>query len=145
MKIRPRLTLWLALLGLLFTAAPAEAGTLYARLDTPFVIGDQLFAGGELQVRPSGHGAGLVALLVDGRQVALLFTTKSGTTPFGSQHFLVFQKDERGLLYLSGMKSTSVASRRGYSLEMNVAALSAGLATVPPLDRLRGESARASR
>lgn len=144
-KTKLMLSLAAAAMLVAMVPSPAQAGTLFAHLDAPFVVGDQLFAGGELQLRPVGGGGGLVALLVDGQQVALLFTEKTGSSPLGSQKFLVFYKDQRGMLYLSGMKTISPASARGLSIAMNVAALSPGLATVPPLFPYRGETARASR
>jgi len=127
----------IAMLALGLAAAAAgsaqAAASLGAEITGPVVIGDQLFAGGEVLLRPVGTGS-LLQVLIDGRPVASVFRDGStGRAPASSSR-LVLRQDARGLTHLVGVRRGSPASTRLAHQPLHVATVAAGLLTVPPYE-----------
>jgi hypothetical protein len=125
-----------ALLALGLTAAvgPAQAAaSLGAEVAGPVVIGDQLFAGGAVLLRPVGTG-NLVQVLIDGRPVASIFRDGSAGRAPGAFSRLVLRQDGRGLTHLVGIRHGSHATARSVHQPLRVATVACGLVTVPPYD-----------
>lgn len=121
-------------LGLAAGAASSQAAaSLGAEIAGPVVIGDQLFAGGAVLLRPVGTGS-LVQVLIDGRPVASVFRDGSAGRAPGSASRLVLRQDVRGLTHLVGVRYGSPASTRSVHRPLRVATLAAGLVTVPPYE-----------
>jgi hypothetical protein len=123
-------------LGLLFAAVllisavpPAHATSISARIDGLFVVGDQVYDGGEVVIR--SVGSGLVAVMIDGRQVALLHRQDFGARPPHSRPYLEFQVDDQGLPHLAAVRFRSERGESTALISLRVAALSPGLLTLP--------------
>lgn len=121
-------------LGLAAGAGSSQAAaSLGAEIAGPVVIGDQLFSGGEVLLRPVGTGS-LVQVLIDGRPVASVFRDGSAGRAPGSSSRLVLRQDARGLTHLVGVRRGSPASTRSAHQSLRVAAVASGLLTVPPYE-----------
>lgn len=121
-------------LGLAAGAGSSQAAaSLGAEIAGPVVIGDQLFSGGEVLLRPVGTGS-LVQVLIDGRPVASVFRDGSAGRAPGSSSRLVLRQDARGLTHLVGVRHGSPASTRSAHQSLRVAAVASGLLTVPPYE-----------
>ncbi len=118
-----------ATLALAMPTALAESYS--AHVDGPVVIDGHVFSGGHLELRTVGRGDQLWALLLDGRQVALLFRDTDGWKPAGTHAALVFQVDRRGLAHLSGIEYRGVQGTEPLYRPLRVATVSPGLARVP--------------
>ncbi|GAB4222494.1 MAG: hypothetical protein Kow0062_20170 [Acidobacteriota bacterium] len=112
----------------------AGAATYTAHLDGPIVIGDQLFGGGEVRLVDVAAGSPMVAIVIDGRQVALCERQTRGTRPNGSRPALVVEYDSRGFQHIVGIEfrmpgsdDPAVAFRA-----LRPVTVARGLATVPP-------------
>lgn len=91
--------------GLFFygSAAPlTHAGELTVRLDQRFAVGDRVYDGGLVTVRP--YQRGMMALQVDGQQVGLLHRYDSGLETIGAQPRLAFEQDDNGMLHLDSIR-----------------------------------------
>jgi hypothetical protein len=121
------------MLALAAAFAPAlAASSLRAEIPGPVVIGDQLFAGGAVMLRPVGTGS-LVQVLIDGRPVASLFRDgRLGRTTGASSH-LVLRQDARGLTHLVGLHQGAPAAGSA-PRALRVATVASGLVTVPPYE-----------
>lgn len=117
-------------LALAAALAPAQAASsLGAEIAGPVVIGDQLFAGGAVVLRPVGTGS-LVQVLIDGRPVASVFRDGRLGSATRTSSQLVLQQDARGLTHLVGLHQSAPAAGsapRG----LRVATVVPGLVTVP--------------
>ncbi|HHN75648.1 MAG TPA: hypothetical protein ENK10_10495 [Acidobacteria bacterium] len=116
----------LALLAGVGTATLAD--TYSAHVNSPVVIGDQLYPGGTVVVRTVGTSGRLLAVEIDGQRVALIYHQPfERRVGFGNAD-VVFQRDERGFYHLAAWNA-----RRPHSSPrpVAVAALSTGVATVP--------------
>ncbi|GAB4224456.1 MAG: hypothetical protein Kow0062_26280 [Acidobacteriota bacterium] len=85
-------------------AVQAFAGSLEGRLHGPIVIGDQLFVAERIELVEVGVGTPLIAVVLDGRQVALCERHTKGTPPSGAQAVLVTARDEWGYEHLVGIE-----------------------------------------
>ncbi len=125
----------MAMLTLALAAAsvPAQAASsLGAEIAGPVVIGDQLFAGGAVVLRPVGTGS-LVQVLIDGRPVASVFRDgRLGRATRTSSH-LVLRQDARGLTHLVGLHQSAPAAGSS-PRALRVATVVPGLVTVPPYE-----------
>ncbi len=99
----------------------ALAGSTVVRVEGPIVIGDQVFPGGTLEIKPLSH-EGLYAIRLDGRQVALGFREAGAGS--GAQ-LVVLQRDRRGMHHLVGLQCAT-SDRR----QIQVVAVVPGLGTV---------------
>ena len=112
----------------------AGAATYTAHVEGPLVIGDQLFGGGVLQLVDVGAGHRMVAVVIDGRQVALCDRVTRGTPPSGSRPSLLIEFDSRGFQHIVGVQFTRPGSNdpaRAIRL-LRPVQVARGLATVPP-------------
>ncbi len=123
---RTTLTL-VAVFGALLAGAPSHAGTAKGYVDGPIVVGDQVFPGGTIEVQPVGRGE-LLAIRLDGRQIALAFRDSRGAAPAKGRGSLVLHRDARGLHHIDGLQSAASASCVG----LRVAAVSPGVTTLAP-------------
>lgn len=112
-----------ALVVVLFCAQPVQAGSIRAFVDGPIVLGDQVYAGGMLELRPIGQKT-VYAVRLDGRQVALAYPS-DGTAE--APRDLVLQRDARGLFHLVAVRG---ASRRQ---ELTMAAVQPGISSLQPV------------
>ncbi len=121
-------------LGLTAAAGTSQAAaTLGAEVAGPVVIGDQLFPGGAVVLRPIGTGS-LVQVLIDGRPVASVFREGSAGHLPGAASRLVLHEDARGLTHLVGVRHGSPASSRSAHQPLRVATVAPGLVTVQPYE-----------
>ena len=91
----------------LLASAPilaANNNSLQAHVDEPIVIGDQLFSGGTIQLVQTGIGRDLIALRIDGEQVAIVSMHSHGAKPKGSRPYLVLERDQRGFAHVVGLR-----------------------------------------
>ncbi|MCU0222558.1 MAG: hypothetical protein MUF27_00490 [Acidobacteria bacterium] len=123
-------------MGLLFAAVllfsavpPAHATAISAQVEGLFVVGDQVFDGGEVVIR--SVGSGLVAVLINGRQVALLHRQDFGARPPHSRPYLEFRVDDQGLPHLAAVRFRSEQGESTALISLRVAALKPGLVTLP--------------
>ena len=134
MKSFPRTLIILAGLAAL-ACSPVAAGnnSLRAHLDEPIVVGDQLFSGGMLELVQTGVGRDLLALRIDGEQVAIVAVQTYGNAPAGSRPYLVVEHDQRGFAHVVGMRYALKDSTESRSAEriFRPLAVDRGLATVP--------------
>lgn len=100
----------------------------------PFVIGNQLFAGGSIEVSQLDI-PGLLAIEIDGKRVAVLYREGSCTSS-RCHPVLVFQCDSLGLYHLVGWKPKGT----GETEALRVASVFPGLGTVAPLTAGRGNA-----
>lgn len=107
--------------ALVCSGGAAVAGSTVVHVDGPVVIGGQLFQGGTIEIKPFSH-EGLLAIRLDGRQVALAF--REPGTGSGAQ-LVVLRRDKYGRHYLVGLQCTP-SDRRA----IQVAAVTPGLETV---------------
>ena len=112
---------------------PADAGTIRAYVDGPVVIGGEVFCGGSIELARLGQSA-LVAIRVNGQQVALAFRDAVGAAPSDNHAHLVLQRDGRGLNHLVGFRVAS-----SDVVPLRIAAVSRGLASVPATGYAPGE------
>jgi hypothetical protein len=110
----------------LFAASFGMAGSTRAYVDGPIVIGDQVFAGGTVDLVTLGRG-NLVAVRVDGRQVALAFR-ESGAWTDASHSDLVLRRDSRGMYHLVGLQTANATGRQ----RLDVASVARGLTNLHP-------------
>jgi hypothetical protein len=115
------------------TGATHAAASLGADVTGPVVIGDQLFAGGTVVLRPVGTGS-LVQVLIDGRPVASLFSDGSAGRAIGSSSQLVLRADARGLTHLVGVREGAPVTNHTAHRALRVATVAPGLITVPPYE-----------
>jgi hypothetical protein len=123
-------------MGLLFAAVllfsavpPAHATAISAQVEGLFVVGDQVFDGGEVVIR--SVGSGLVAVLINGRQVALLHRQDFGARPPHSRPYLEFRVDDQGLPHLAAVRFRSERGDSTALISLQVASIAPGLLTLP--------------
>lgn len=123
-------------MGLLFAAVllfsavpPAHATAISAQVEGLFVVGDQVFDGGEVVIR--SVGSGLVAVLINGRQVALLHRQDFGARPPHSRPYLEFRVDDQGLPHLAAVRFRSERGDSTALISLRVASIAPGLLTLP--------------
>ncbi len=112
-------------LVLITLGVPALAGTCAARgfVDSPLVIGDQLYSGGELAIYKVGSSE-LLAVELDGRRVALMYRSQVERRPGQERPRFVLQRDERGFYHLASQTAGQVAP-------ITMASNATGLSTIP--------------
>ncbi|RMG45179.1 MAG: hypothetical protein D6718_08195 [Acidobacteria bacterium] len=103
----------------------AAASTIVAYVDQPVVVGGQVFSGGEIELVPV-TGSGVMAVRIDGRQVATMFLEPSSG---GGAPALLFRRDARGLLHLVGVRRQGRPGQPPADAILRVAAVARGLAT----------------
>ncbi len=130
---RTTLTL-VAVFGALLAGAPSHAGTARGYVDGMIVVGGQVFPGGTIEVQAVGRGE-LLAIRLDGRQIALAFRDPRGATLASGRGSLVLHRDARGLHHIEGLRSAASSSCVG----LRVAAVSRGIAALPPGAAADGE------
>lgn len=114
-------------------AAIAGAPSLEAYVPQTFVIGDQLYAGGHVEIVAVGLFRDRVAVLIDGKQVAVLDKQIAEPIPSGARAYLALERDPRGLLHIVGIRyrfKDSDDGRTGFRA-FRVIHADSGLATVP--------------
>jgi hypothetical protein len=123
-------------LGLLFAAVllisvapPTQATSISAQVDGLFVVGDQVYDGGEVIIR--SVGSGLVAIMINGRQVALLHRQDFGARPPHSKPYLEFRVDDQGLPHLAAVRFRSERGNSTALISLQVATITPGLLTLP--------------
>ncbi|MDQ7006030.1 MAG: hypothetical protein Q9Q40_02235 [Acidobacteriota bacterium] len=127
-KARTWTTTLVTLALLTGAGAVTLADTYTAHVDSPVVIGDQLYPGGTVVVQTVGASGQLLAVEIDGRRVALIYHRPFERRVGSGRADVVFQRDERGFFHLAAWN----AGRPDTSPHpVAVAALSAGVATVP--------------
>lgn len=126
---RGALGLLMAAVLLLCAAPTAQATAISAQVDGLFVVGDQIYDGGEVVIR--SVGSGLVAVMINGRQVALLHRQDFGARPPHSKPYLEFRVDDQGLPHLAAVRFRSERGESTALISLRVAALSPGLLTLP--------------
>jgi hypothetical protein len=106
----------------------AGAGHLAVRTDGPVAIAGHLYPAGQLELQKASDSGHLWALVLDGRQVALVFREGSSR----DSGFRLY-RDEAGLLHVQGVRIAQVAGgaseyvyRRSGHTELHAAA------TLPP-------------
>ena len=115
---------------LLFSAVPTTHATaISAQVEGLFVVGDQVFDGGEVVIR--SVGSGLVAVLINGRQVALLHRQDFGARPPHSRPYLEFRVDDQGLPHLAAVRFRSERGDSTALISLRVASIAPGLLTLP--------------
>lgn len=132
---RPGFIRTLAMLALAVTAgisALSAAPNIHADVPGPVVIGDQVFAGGTIELSTVGTGQ-LVAIAIDGRRIGLAFRESLGATGSWSRVSLVLREDGRGLTHLVGVSRSGGDAAPGRSSRpLRIASVTSGLLTVPP-------------
>jgi hypothetical protein len=130
---RPVLVLALVLALAALCAPAGLAKDMKAFVEGPIVVGDQLFSGGVLRLVDTGLGNGLVALSIDGEQVALFNKTFQGPHVHGAHPYLVIETDERGFRHIVGIEYRLRGSDREATAfrRFRVASVARGVATVP--------------
>lgn len=111
----------------------AANNCLKAHIDDPIVVGDQLFSGGTVELVQSGVGRDLIALRIDGEQVAIVSLHSSGAKPRGSRPYLVIEHDQRGFAHIVGLRYAlkDCSCKRSADSVFRPLAVNRGLATVP--------------
>lgn len=126
-KTTPKLMMMMALAALfLGFSATAVADSYRAMIDAPVVVGDQLFAGGVVQVSTVGS-PNLLAVSIDGQRVALIYRQDFERQADSSRAQIVFQKDERGFYHLA---SWNRQAAQPTPRPVHIAAVSQGVSTV---------------
>lgn len=128
----------LVMVAVVAWATPALAGGIRAQINEPLVIGDQIFLGGEMTLQPVSRG-NLLSVMLDGRQVALLFRHDRGSWTTDSKPMLVFHRNELGLLHFVGIRFRNVEGTDTRTLTVQIATVARGLATLPDFP-WRGET-----
>lgn len=120
----------LAIVALLCAPSPCLAFGVKARMNGVFVVGNQVYEGGELVLRSVSRGD-LVTLEVNGVPVALLTPVFRGTRASDALPELVFQRDERGFLHLAYLLFDSKVGVERQVISFRITALARGIATLP--------------
>jgi hypothetical protein len=110
--------------------ATAEAGTLRVHVQWPIVVGDQVFPAGTLELISNVNG--LVAVRLDGRQIALAFRESGNAVQLSR---VLLRRDERGFNHLVGVRGVDTEP-----VALQMAAVGRGVATVAPHARTKPES-----
>ncbi len=126
---RVALGLLIAAVLLISVVPSAHATSISARVEGLFVVGDQIFDGGDVVIR--SVGSGLLAILINGRQVALLHRQDFGARPPHSVPYLEFRIDDQGLPHLAAVRFRSERGESTALIALRPAALSPGLLTLP--------------
>ena len=122
-----------SLLTLLVAAAlPALAADAFTfRVEGAFVVGDQVYDGGVLELTRVGHG-GLMALRVNGKHIGLLRTRDYGPLAAEATPYLVFRKvGDSGLWRLREVRLRAESSNRVRVVRIDPVDLLPGFATLP--------------
>jgi hypothetical protein len=124
------LTACLAAVVALSAASPCLAFGVKGRLDSVFVVGDQIFDGGQISLHSASRGD-LIVLEVNGRPVALLSPVYRGLRVADATPRIVFKRDERGFLHFAYVMYESEHGPGRKVISFRITALSPGLATLP--------------
>jgi hypothetical protein len=128
-----------ALVVLLLAAGTAVADERWhGFVDGPIVIGDQLYQGGEIEIR-THFRFDAVSIRLDGEPVAVMFHNSDGARARDAKPALVLRFDERGYRHLVALRwqdgdETSVQRTR-VTWDLRVASAIPGLATIEPPSR----------
>ncbi len=115
----------LVLLAVACALSTVFAADLVTTVDQPVAISGQIFEAGRVEIAPSAQG-NLQAVLVNGRQVALVFRHAVDRLPAGANATLMFRYDEQDVAHLVGLEWTD--PRTGYQQRrlFRIAAVSPG-------------------
>lgn len=102
-----------------------HAGGIVVRINEPFVLGTEIYDGGQLAIVPVS-APGYLAVRLDGRQIALLYRHDSGYGTEFAQPRLVFWRDRQGLLHLDRIRYSASHGLVTRSVGLVVAAQVAG-------------------
>jgi hypothetical protein len=113
-------------------ALPAPAADAFTfRVEGAFVVGDQVYDGGVLELNRVGHG-GLMALRLNGKHIGLLRTRDYGPLADDATPYLVFRKvGDSGLWRLHEVRLRPEASDRVRVVRIDPVDLLPGFATLP--------------
>jgi hypothetical protein len=128
-----------ALSVLLLAATAAHAGEYWhGFVDGPLVIGDQLYKGGEIEIR-THYRYDAVSIRIDDEPVAVMFYKGDGPRNRDAEPALVLRYGERGYPHLvsirwqlDGDEGKQTVQRTPLEWDLRVASAIPGLATVPP-------------
>ncbi len=120
----------LACFVLLCAPGPCLAFGVKARLPGVFVVGNQIYEGGELTLRTVSQGD-LVSLEVNGRPIALFTPVFKGNRASDARPEFVFRRDERGFLHLAYLAFNSEKGLDRQVISFRITALARGIATLP--------------
>jgi hypothetical protein len=117
---------------LVAAALPAAASDAFSfRVEGAFVVGDQVYDGGDLELTRVGRG-GLMALRVNGRHLGLLRTRDYGPPLADATPYLVFRKvGTAGLWRLHEVRLRAEDSNRVRVVRIDPVDLLPGFATLP--------------
>ncbi len=111
----------------LFVSLSLGASPLVFHVDEPLMIGEQLYVGGEVELRPT-MTANLVAVRVNGEHVGYIERRGWGCAVWGGRASLVLERERPGVLRMTGLTIRSDGTRRTRHVEFVPVALRAGLA-----------------
>jgi hypothetical protein len=114
----------------LSAANPCLAFGVKGRMNSVFVVGDQIFGGGQIALRSVSKGD-VIALEINGRPVALLTPVYRGPRVADATPRIVFKRDERGFLHFAYVMYESENGPGRQVISFRITALSPGLATLP--------------
>jgi hypothetical protein len=125
-----------ALTALLLAATAAQAGeSWHGFVDGPLVIGDQLYKGGEIEIR-THFRYDAVSIRIDDEPVAVMFYKGDGPRNRNAEPALVLRYGERGYPHLVAIRwqidDEKTVQRTPLEWDLRVASSIPGLATVPP-------------
>lgn len=131
----------LILVALTLIAGSAFAADLTVSMDQPVAVADHVFDAGRVELAPASQ-ANLQAVLINGREVALIFRHAADRLPDGGDATFLFRQDEQGVAHLMGVQWTDPVSGRQQRRLFRVAAVVSSSRPVPTMARLGGSSAR---
>ncbi|MDH3284232.1 MAG: hypothetical protein OEQ13_05790 [Acidobacteriota bacterium] len=119
--------------AVMLVPSAASADTIRATVDGPIVLAEQIFDGGEIQLTTVGNGS-LMAVRIDGRQVALVHHQMDGRSDHGDP-VLTFERDQHGNFHLIGLRYTGSDrdAARFRFVPLTVATVAKGDRVLPPI------------
>ena len=131
----------LILVALTLTVGGAFAGDLATSMNQQIAVANHVFEAGRVELAPASQ-ANMQAVLINGREVALIFRHATDRMPEGGDATFLFRQDEQGVAHLVGVQWTDPVSGRRQRRLFRVAAVVSSSRVVPTVARLGGSSAR---
>ncbi len=120
-------------LAVWFALSPTLAGErmIEFRVDEPIIIGDQVYAGGEI-VLAHLRISSLLELRINGQHIGLLQNTGWGRRPHGSKPYLVCTRRSSGFLQMDHIVfKGSLAEPAELKIRVQAVALRPGIMPIP--------------